>query len=34
MKLRRKPIAEKYADEIAALYGEPVDDRVVDMSKS
>ncbi|MCX5045875.1 long-chain fatty acid--CoA ligase [Aldersonia sp. NBC_00410] len=34
MKLRRKPIAEKYAGEIDALYADPTDDRVIDMSRS
>jgi long-subunit acyl-CoA synthetase (AMP-forming) len=34
MKLRRKPISDKYADEIGALYADSTDDRVIDMSKS
>jgi long-subunit acyl-CoA synthetase (AMP-forming) len=32
MKLRRKPISEKYADEIGALYADPSDDRVIDLN--
>ena len=31
MKLRRKPIADKYADEIDAMYADPVGDEVVDL---
>ena len=31
MKLRRKPIADKYADEIGALYADPAGDEVVDL---
>ena len=31
MKLRRKPIADKYADEIGALYADPDGDGVIDL---
>ncbi|HEY5854634.1 MAG TPA: long-chain fatty acid--CoA ligase, partial [Aldersonia sp.] len=31
MKLRRKPIADKYADEIGALYADPAGDGVIDL---